>query len=201
MASRSGSSGTKAEGRLFVLVHDGRQGASFELDVDSATALDAFDHPYAYAAHRGVEYSVPRRRDETLSPRPEAEIRRARLARCRSRDARTRIVLAGGTGPGAPLGCEPGATSAPTTARRDDPPGGPRLALRGARRRMGRSRVAARGHRRPRRSLPPAGRRRRRVRQGAGRPSGAVRALPLRRTGPWLRWRFWRRSPSTPGAA
>jgi hypothetical protein len=59
---------TKADGRLFVLVHDGRQGASFELDVDSATALDAFDHPYAYAARCGVEYSVPRRRDETLVP-------------------------------------------------------------------------------------------------------------------------------------
>ena len=59
---------TKADARLFVLVHDCRLGASFELDVDASVALDAFDHPYAYAAHRGIEYVVPRRRGETLVP-------------------------------------------------------------------------------------------------------------------------------------
>jgi hypothetical protein len=58
---------TKADGRLFVLVHDGRQGSSFELEVDASSALDAFDHPYAYAAFRGVEYAVPRRRDRTVA--------------------------------------------------------------------------------------------------------------------------------------
>jgi hypothetical protein len=57
---------TKADGRLFVLVHDGRLGASFELEVDASSALDAFEHPYAYAAFRGVEYTVPRRRDQTV---------------------------------------------------------------------------------------------------------------------------------------
>ena len=49
-----------------VLVHDGRLGSSFELEVDASSALDAFDHPYAYAAFRGVEYTVPRRRDQTI---------------------------------------------------------------------------------------------------------------------------------------
>jgi hypothetical protein len=58
---------TKADGRLFVLVHDGRLGASFELEVDASSALDAFEHPYAYAAFRGVEYTVPRRRDQTVA--------------------------------------------------------------------------------------------------------------------------------------
>lgn len=59
---------TRLENRLSVVVHDGRQEASFELDVDAEHALDAFHHPYAYAAYRGVEYVVPRRRDETLVP-------------------------------------------------------------------------------------------------------------------------------------
>jgi hypothetical protein len=57
---------TKADGRLFVLVHDERRGSSFELDVDAASAFDAFAHPYAYAAFRGVDYAVPRRREDTL---------------------------------------------------------------------------------------------------------------------------------------
>ena len=35
---------------LFVTVHDG--GDSFELAVEAHEALDAFDHPYAYAARR-----------------------------------------------------------------------------------------------------------------------------------------------------
>ena len=48
----------KADDRLFVLVHDARLEESFELDVDAALALDAFHHPYAHAAFRGVEYRM-----------------------------------------------------------------------------------------------------------------------------------------------
>jgi hypothetical protein len=36
--------------RVSVAVEDHRAGNSFELEVDSADALDAFHHPYAYAA-------------------------------------------------------------------------------------------------------------------------------------------------------
>jgi hypothetical protein len=42
--------------RLTVSVADERCGDSFELAVDSASALDAFEHPYAYAAFRGIDY-------------------------------------------------------------------------------------------------------------------------------------------------
>ena len=42
---------------LAVAVHDGRSGAAFELVVeDGAEALDAFRHPFAHAAWRGVDY-------------------------------------------------------------------------------------------------------------------------------------------------
>ena len=42
--------------RLVLVVDDSRSGDLFELEVSSTEALDAFEHPYAYAAHRGVEY-------------------------------------------------------------------------------------------------------------------------------------------------
>jgi hypothetical protein len=42
--------------RLFVLVHDAKLEDSFEFDVEGAEALDAFRHPYAYAAFRRVTY-------------------------------------------------------------------------------------------------------------------------------------------------
>jgi hypothetical protein len=44
--------------RLVVVVDDSRSGDLFELHVSPAEALDAFEHPYAYAAHRGVEYAA-----------------------------------------------------------------------------------------------------------------------------------------------
>jgi hypothetical protein len=50
---------SKGASRLFVLVVDAKTGDSFEIDVDSQNALDAFEHPYAYAAWRGIEYSTP----------------------------------------------------------------------------------------------------------------------------------------------
>ena len=36
--------------RVLVAVEDEREGDSFELEVSAADALDAFRHPYAYAA-------------------------------------------------------------------------------------------------------------------------------------------------------
>jgi hypothetical protein len=42
---------------LTVTVSDGRTGAYFELAADPASALDVFDHPYAYAAARGLPYA------------------------------------------------------------------------------------------------------------------------------------------------
>jgi YD repeat-containing protein len=36
--------------RVSVFVRDGRAGEAFEVDVEPSRALDAFHHPYAYAA-------------------------------------------------------------------------------------------------------------------------------------------------------
>ena len=44
----------KPTNRLFVSVHDTRSDELFELDVASDYALDAFEHPYAYAHSRGL---------------------------------------------------------------------------------------------------------------------------------------------------
>jgi hypothetical protein len=44
--------------RLLLVVDDARSGDLFELRISAAEALDAFEHPYAYAAHRGVEYAA-----------------------------------------------------------------------------------------------------------------------------------------------
>ena len=38
--------------RVTVSVHDARTDDSFELEVDGRHGLDAFNHPYAYAARR-----------------------------------------------------------------------------------------------------------------------------------------------------
>ena len=46
---------------LSVAVYDDRTGEAFELQVDAHEAVDAFRHPYAYAAFRGVDYQVPTR--------------------------------------------------------------------------------------------------------------------------------------------
>jgi hypothetical protein len=42
--------------RVTVTVFDAKSGDHFDLEVDPAQALDAFHHPYAYAASRGVDY-------------------------------------------------------------------------------------------------------------------------------------------------
>jgi len=49
----------QASGNLAVTVHDQRSGAAFELVVDNgAEALDAFRHPFAHAAWRGLEVAA-----------------------------------------------------------------------------------------------------------------------------------------------
>jgi hypothetical protein len=42
--------------RVTVTVFDAKSGDYFDLEVDPAQALDAFHHPYAYAASRGVDF-------------------------------------------------------------------------------------------------------------------------------------------------
>ncbi len=42
-----------------VFVHDTSTDEEFELEVDAAFALDAFHHPYAYAAGCGVSHAQP----------------------------------------------------------------------------------------------------------------------------------------------
>jgi len=45
--------------RLIVEVVDTKVGDAFRLEVAAAEAPDAFQHPYAYAAFRGVDYIEP----------------------------------------------------------------------------------------------------------------------------------------------
>jgi hypothetical protein len=50
---------------LSVAVLDSKTGDSFELLVDETDrALDVFHHPYAYAAHRGLDFRLPSREPE-----------------------------------------------------------------------------------------------------------------------------------------
>jgi len=44
--------------RITVKVFDGKTGDDFDLSVDSANAMDAFRHPYAYAASHGVHFAA-----------------------------------------------------------------------------------------------------------------------------------------------
>ena len=52
---------SSATGVVTVAVSDAKVGQSFELVVgDGENALDVFNHPYAYAAFRGVDYRLNR---------------------------------------------------------------------------------------------------------------------------------------------
>ena len=54
-----------ADNALTVAVDDSRTGDSFQLAVDERDrALDVFEHPYAYAANRGLDFQLPARTTE-----------------------------------------------------------------------------------------------------------------------------------------
>jgi hypothetical protein len=61
-----------ADNSLRVAVHDSGRGATFEVPVGAEEARDAFDHPFAYAAFRGVEVEADGPEPE---PEPEAALR------------------------------------------------------------------------------------------------------------------------------
>jgi hypothetical protein len=42
--------------RLSVTVFDAKTGDDFDVDVEPSKAMDAFHHPYAYAASRGLHF-------------------------------------------------------------------------------------------------------------------------------------------------
>jgi hypothetical protein len=42
--------------RVSVSVFDAKTGDDFDLDVEPSNAMDAFHHPYAYAASRGLHF-------------------------------------------------------------------------------------------------------------------------------------------------
>jgi hypothetical protein len=50
---------TKATNTVAVAVLDTRSGEALEFDVDGSAALDAFNHPYAYAVTRRVRKVAP----------------------------------------------------------------------------------------------------------------------------------------------
>jgi hypothetical protein len=53
---------------LSVVVSDARIGETFELVLDDGdNAMDVFHHPYAYAAHRGLEFSVVSREEALVA--------------------------------------------------------------------------------------------------------------------------------------
>jgi hypothetical protein len=53
---------------LSVLVSDARIGETFELVLDERDdAMDVFHHPYAYAAHRGLEFSAVSGEEELVA--------------------------------------------------------------------------------------------------------------------------------------
>lgn len=61
------------DNRVFVAVADEKTGARFEIELlDGEAALDVFDHPFAYAALRGIEthpFAGRDRDDRTPEPR------------------------------------------------------------------------------------------------------------------------------------
>ena len=59
----------RSDDHLSVCVFDTATDTSFELDVQDAAPLDVFNHPYAYAAHRGIDTGPAL---EPRSPQPVA---------------------------------------------------------------------------------------------------------------------------------
>jgi hypothetical protein len=56
---------SKTTNRVSIEVFDQRLDAGFEFEVDGADALEAFNHPYAYAATRGI--TTPAAEPEALA--------------------------------------------------------------------------------------------------------------------------------------
>jgi len=56
--------------RTSVSVFDAKTGDDFDLDVDPVEAMDAFHHPYAYAASRGVHFVAGVRTSTPTEPLP-----------------------------------------------------------------------------------------------------------------------------------
>ena len=53
---------------LSVVVSDARIGETFELVLDQRDdAMDVFHHPYAYAAHRGLEFNIVSGEEELVA--------------------------------------------------------------------------------------------------------------------------------------
>ena len=53
---------------LSVVVSDAKLGETFELVLDDRDdPMDVFHHPYAYAAHRGLEFGVVSRDEELVA--------------------------------------------------------------------------------------------------------------------------------------
>jgi hypothetical protein len=53
---------------LSVVVSDARIRETFELVLDERdNAIDVFNHPYAYGAHRGLEFNLVSREEELVS--------------------------------------------------------------------------------------------------------------------------------------
>jgi hypothetical protein len=61
----------RADNALRVSIANTQTGLEFELDAYPENALDIYYHPYAYAAHRGLDYeawtAVPPASDEALA--------------------------------------------------------------------------------------------------------------------------------------
>jgi hypothetical protein len=57
----------RADNSLTVILVDTRLNRCFELPVAGKDALDAFNHPYAYAAFRGLAIEVPERTEREFS--------------------------------------------------------------------------------------------------------------------------------------
>ena len=58
---------SRSANRVKVTVADLKSDERFEFGVPSADALDAFDHPFAFAANRGLSFGVASR-DHILQP-------------------------------------------------------------------------------------------------------------------------------------
>jgi hypothetical protein len=54
--------------RVSVSVFDSKTGDDFDITVDPAEASDAFNHPYAYAARRGVPFVAGTRPETAAVP-------------------------------------------------------------------------------------------------------------------------------------